>query len=184
MMKKLLVSTISGALILCVACFAFGDVRVPHFYEVKVTLIDGTSITGASYGLLGFFGSGLPYDPVKSVALSHTASSITGQVTFFDNPKTETYKRTGDRVSELKLSVYTDYETIKDHPTVGDFYWIKKEEFVPFMDILRLDTLKIIGKGFAIHKIRPCTQMSKNPTCWSKTAVSAAMQNSTPKTRR
>ena len=152
MMKKLLVSTISGALILCVACWAFGDVQVPHFYEVKVTLIDGTSITGASYGLLGFFGSGLPYDPVKSVVLSHTNGGIKGHVTFFDNPKTETYERSDDFIPELKLSVYTDYETIKDHPAVGEFYWIKEEKQIPINTILRVDTLNIIGKGFAIYQ--------------------------------
>ena len=149
-MKKLLASTIAGVLIFCVACCAFGDVRVPYFYEVKVTLIDGTSITGASYGLLGFFGSGLPYDPVKSVALTHTPGSTKGQVQFFDNPKTETYERSDDLISKLKLRVYTAYETVKQGPGGSEFYWIKKEELVPFMDILRLDTLKIVGKGFTI----------------------------------
>ena len=108
-MKKLLALTISGALIIFIACCAFGDVRVPYFYQVKVTLIDGTSITGASYGLLGFFGSGLPYNPVKSVVLSHTPGTTKGQVTFFDNPETQTYERSDDFIPDLKLRVYTDY---------------------------------------------------------------------------
>lgn len=151
-MKKLLALTIAGALILCFACCAFGDVRVPHFYYVKVTLTDGTSIIGASYGLLGFFGSGLPYDPVKSVVLSYTPGRIKGEVTFFDNPKTETYERFVDFITKLKLSVYTGYETIKEHPAEGDFYWIKKEKQIPINTILRVDTLKIIGKGFAIYQ--------------------------------
>jgi hypothetical protein len=151
-MKKLLAPTIAGALILCVACCAFGDQRPPYFYEVNVTLIDGSSITGATYGLLGFFGSGLSADPVKSVALSHTASSITGQVTFYDNPQTETYERTGDRVSELKLSVYTDYETVEQQPGGSQYYWIKEQEQVPLSHILRVDTLNIIGKGFVIYQ--------------------------------
>ncbi len=151
-MKKLLASTISGALIFCVACCAFGDVRPPHFYKVKVTLIDGTSITGASYGLLGFFGSGLPYNPVKSVALTHTKKSIKGEFTFCDNHKTETYERSDDLIPKLKLSVYTDYETIKEHPAIGEFYWIKEEKQIPINTILRVDTLNIIGKGFVIYQ--------------------------------
>ena len=151
-MKKLLASTITGVLILCVAYGASGDVRVPHFYEVKVTLTDGSSITGASYGLLGYFGSRLSPNPVKSVVLSHTPGRIKGEVTFFDNPKTETYERFVDFITKLKLSVYTDYETIKEHPAEGDFYWIKKEKQIPINTILRVDTLNIIGKGFAIYQ--------------------------------
>lgn len=151
-MKKLLASTIAGALIFCVAYGAFGDVRPPYFYEVNVTLIDGTNITGASYGLLGFFGSGLPYNPVKTVALSHTNGGIKGQVTFLDNHKTETYERSDDLISELKLRVYTEYETVRQQPNGSAFYWIKKQEFVPLTNILRVYTLKIIGKGFVIYQ--------------------------------
>jgi hypothetical protein len=151
-MKKLLALTIAGALILCVACCAFGDVQAPYFYQVNVTLRDGTSITGASYGLLGFFGSGLPYYPVKSVELSHTKRSIKGQVTFFDKPEMETYERSDDLMSEFKLRVYTAYETVLQQPDGSEFYWIKKQEFVPVINILRVDTLKIIGKGFVIYQ--------------------------------
>lgn len=151
-MKKIFALAIAGALLLCAASYAFGDVWVPYFYDVKVTLTDGTSITGASYGLLGYFGSRLSPNPVKSVALSHTKSRIKGEVTFFDNPKTETYERFVDFTTKLKLSVYTDYETIREHPAEGDFYWIKKEKQIPIDTILRLDTLSIIGKGFAIYQ--------------------------------
>jgi hypothetical protein len=151
-MKKLLASTISGVLILCVAYSSFGDVQAPYFYQVNVTLRNGTSVTGASYGLLGFFGSRSSPNPVKSVVLSHTPGRIKGEVTFFDNPKTETYERSVDFTTKLKLSVYTDYETIKEHLAEGDFYWIKKEKQIPINTILRVDTLNIIGKGFAIYQ--------------------------------
>ena len=151
-MKQLLALTIAGALILCVSSCAFGDVRVPYFYDVDITLRDGTSITGASYGLLGFFGSRLSPNPVKSVELSHTNGSIKGRVTFFDNLKTETYERSDGRLSELKLRVYTKYEKVGQQSDGSEFYWIKKEELVPLKDILRVDTLNIIGKGFAIYQ--------------------------------
>jgi hypothetical protein len=152
MMKKLLALTIAGALILCVAYGAFGDLQPPYFYDVNVTLTDGTSITGVSYGLLGFFGSGLPYDPVKSVVLTHTKNSIKGEVTFFDNPKTETYEKFEDFMPEFKLSVYTEYETVGQQADGSEFYWVKKHVFVPIKNIQRVDTLNIIGKGFAIYQ--------------------------------
>ncbi|MBN1255813.1 MAG: hypothetical protein JXA50_11115 [Deltaproteobacteria bacterium] len=148
-MKKLVALTIAGVLIFCVACWAFGDVQVPHFYKVKVTLRDGTSITGGSYGLLGFFGSRLSANPVKSVALSHTNGSIKGHVQFFGNPETKTYERSGNG---LKLRVYTYYKTITEHPAWSEFYLIKEEKQVPLNTILRVDTLKIMGKGFAIYQ--------------------------------
>jgi hypothetical protein len=151
-MKKLLASTIGGALIFYVASCAFGDVQPPYFYQVNVTLKDGTRITGASYGLLGFFGSVLSPSPVKSIALSHTESNIKGQIAFFDNPKTETYERSDDLISELELSVYTEHETVREQPDGSEFYWIKKQELVPLINILRVDTLNIIGKGFVIYQ--------------------------------
>jgi len=95
-MKKPLASAIAGALIFCGACCAFADLRPPYFYQVTVTLIDGTTITGASYGLLGFFGSRLSSSPVRSVVLSHTTGNIQGHVTFYGNPETKTYKRSGN----------------------------------------------------------------------------------------
>ena len=151
-MKKILASTISGALIFCVACCAFGDVRPPHFYQVKVTLTDGSSITGASYGLLGFFGSRLSPNAVKSVVLSYTPGSIQGHITFYDNPETKTYERSGDRISSHDLSVYTEYEIIEKQPGSRKFYWIKEKVEVLLVNIVRVDTLKIIGKGFAISQ--------------------------------
>jgi hypothetical protein len=152
-MRKLLAVTIAGALILCVASCAFGDLRPPYFYEVNVTLIDGTSITGASYGLVGFFDSRLSSTtPVSSVALTHTANSIQGHVTFYDNPETETYERSIDEVSALTLSIYTAYETVGQQPDGTEYYWIKEQEQVSLNHILRVDTLNIIGKGFTISQ--------------------------------
>lgn len=101
---------------------------------------------------MGFFGSRLSSSPVRSVVLSHTPGSIQGHVTFFDNPKTETYERSGDEVSGLTLSVYTEYETIEKHPGGRKYYWVKEEKRVALNTILRVDTLKIIGKGFTIYQ--------------------------------
>ena len=77
-MRKLLASLISGALIFFVAWYAFGDLLPPHFYSVKVTLISGESIAGASYGLAGLFVGGTSSKQVRSVQLSHTADSVVG----------------------------------------------------------------------------------------------------------
>lgn len=152
-MKKLLALTIAGALILCVASCAFGDLRPPYFYDVTVTLTDGTSITGGSYGLMSYFDSRLSSTtPVKSVVLSYTPGSIQGHITFYDNPETKTYERSGDRISSHDLSVYTEYEIIEKQPGSRKFYWIKEKVEVPLINIIRVDTLKIIGKGFAIYE--------------------------------
>ncbi len=151
-MRKILASLISGALIFFVACYAFGDLLPPHFYNVKVTLINGESITGASYGLAGLFVSGTSSKQVRSVQLSHTADSVVGHFTFFDKPESEIYEKSSAQVSRLELSVFTEYEAINQQQGGWKYYWIKEQVRVPIFDIVRVDTLKIIGKGFAIFQ--------------------------------
>jgi hypothetical protein len=151
-MRKILASFFSGALILFVACWAFGDLLPPHFYNVKVTLISGESITGASYGLAGFFVGGTFPKQVKSVELSHAAGSVVGHFIFFDKPEREIHKKSSAQVSGLELSVFTEYEAINQQQGGWKYYWIKEQVRVPIINILRVDTLKIIGKGFAIFQ--------------------------------
>ena len=151
-MRKILASLFSGALILFVACWAFGDLLPPHLYSVKVTLISGESITGASYGLAGFFVGGTFPKQVKSVELSHAAGSVVGHFTYFDKTESEIYKRSSAQVSGLELSVFTEYESISQQQGGWKYYWIKEQVRVPIINIFRVDTLKIIGKGFAIFQ--------------------------------
>jgi hypothetical protein len=103
-MAKLLVSLLSGALLFFVVPCAFGDLVPPYLSNVKVTLINGESVTGASYGLVSIFVSGTPPRQVKTVELSHTAGSVMGHFTFFDKSKSETYEKSTAQVSRLKLS--------------------------------------------------------------------------------
>jgi len=151
-MQKLLVSIISGALIFFVACYAFGDLLPPHFYNVKVTLINGENITGASYGLAGLFVSGTFSKQVRGVQLSHTADSVVGHFTFFEKADSEIYERSSAQVSGSELSVFTEYEAINQQQAGWKYYWIKQQVRVPIIKILRVDTLNIIGKGFAIFQ--------------------------------
>jgi hypothetical protein len=151
-MAKLLVSLLSGALLFFVVPCAFGDLVPPYLSNVKVTLINGESVTGASYGLVSIFVSGTPPRQVKTVELSHTAGSVMGHFTFFDKSKSETYEKSTAQVSRLKLSVFTQYEVINQQQGGWRYYWIKEQTRVPISNILRIDTLKILGKGFAIFQ--------------------------------
>jgi hypothetical protein len=152
MMRTLLALIILDVLSLCIVCCALADLRPPLLYRVEVTLINGKSITGASYGPAGFFVGGSLDKRVRSVELSHAPGSVKGRFRFFDSPETEQYERSDDRVSELKLSVYTEYEAVSRQPGEWKYYWIKKKVQVPVADILRVDTLTIIGKGFTIFQ--------------------------------
>ena len=151
-MRKLLALLISWALIFFVACYAFGDLLPPHVYNVKVTLVSGESITGASYGLAGLFVSGTSSKQVRSVQLSHTADSVVGRFTFFDKPDSEIYERSSAQVSGSELSVFTEYEVINKQQVGWKYYWIKEQVRVPIINILRVDTLQMIGKGFTIFQ--------------------------------
>ena len=150
-MIKSLVSISSGILICFFACCAFGDILPPHLYEVKVRLINGQSITGATYGLEGFFVGGTSARQVRSVQLSHTGDSVEAHFTFFDESQSEIYKRSSAQASRSELSVFTTYEAVNQQPT-AKYYWIKEQMKVPIINILRIDTLKIIGKGYAIFQ--------------------------------
>ena len=151
-MRKLLALLISWALIFIVACYAFGDLLPPHVYNVKVTLVSGESIIGTSYGLAGLFVSGTSSKQVKSVQLSHTADSVVGRFTFFDKPDSEIYERSSAQVSGSELSVFTEYEVINKQQVGWKYYWIKEQVRVPIINILRVDTLQMIGKGFTIFQ--------------------------------
>lgn len=151
-MRKLLASIISGSLIFFVAYYAFGDLQPPHFYNVKVTLSNGKSITGASYGLAGLFVSGTSSKRVRRVQLSHTADSVVGHFTYFDKPDSEIYERSRAQVSRSEPIVFTEYEAIDQQQSGMKYYWVKEQVRVPIKNILRVDTLKIIGKGFAISQ--------------------------------
>lgn len=151
-MRKILASLFSGALILFVTYSAFGDLLPPHFYNVKVTLSSGESITGASFGLAGLFVGGTFPNQVKSVELSHAAGSVVGHFTFFDKPESEMYERSSAQVLGLELSVFKEYETINQQQGGWKYYWIKEQVRVPIINIVRVDTLQIIGKGFAIFQ--------------------------------
>ena len=162
-MAKLLVSLLSGALFFFVEPCAFGDLVPPYLSNVKVTLINGESVTGASYGLVSIFVSGTPPRQVKTVELSHTAGSVVGHFTFFDKSKSETYERSTAQVSRLKLSVFTQYEVINQQQGGWRYYWIKEQTRVPISNILRIDTLKILGKGFAIFQDPALYENVKEP---------------------
>jgi hypothetical protein len=151
-MRKLLASLISGAYLLFAPCYTIGDLQSAPLYNVKVTLIDGKSVTGASYGMIGFFTSGESSKRVRSVKLSHTSESLVGHFTFYDKPDSKIFKRPSNQVSRSVLIVYKDYETINQQHYGLIYFWIKKQVQVPIKDILRVDTLNIIGKGFAIYQ--------------------------------
>ena len=48
--------------------------------------------------------------------------------------------------------MFTEYEAINQQQRGTKYYWVKEQMRVPIKDIIRVDTLNIIGKGFAISQ--------------------------------
>ena len=77
---------------------------------------------------------------------------MVGRFTFFDKPDSKIYEWSSAQVSGSELSVFTEYEVINKKQVGWKYYWIKEQVRVPIINILRVDTLQMIGKGFTIFQ--------------------------------
>jgi len=132
---------------------------VPQFYKLKVTLTSSNSIEGYSWGISWMGGAQLQEQKVKSAALKVENGNIIATFTLTEDEKTVIHKQSAkdDRGRPRLLAVASQYGIFKPFPESSEdakFYLLKGIKEYPLIEVSRIDTLEVVGKGFRISDPR------------------------------
>jgi len=127
----------------------------PQFYKLRVTLTSGSSVEGYSWGISWMGGAQLQEQRVQSTALRVENGNIVAAFTLTDDPNTVIHKQSAkdDSGRPRSLTVASQYEMFK--PTLksyedNKFYLLKDVKEYLLVEVSRIDTLEVLGKGFGI----------------------------------
>jgi hypothetical protein len=151
MLRSILVAAIA------VIAFSSGNASqiFPQFYKIKVTLTNGNSIEGYSWGLSWMGGASLQEKEVQSANLKVEKDIVVATFTFAGDQNTVVHKRPAkdDQGKPRTLAVASQYEMFEPSPGLpGDskFYVVNGIMEYPLVDVSRIETLAVIGKGIGI----------------------------------
>jgi hypothetical protein len=127
----------------------------PQFYKIKVTLTNGNSVEGYSWGLSWMGGALLQEKEVQSANLRVEKEIVVATFTFPGDRNTVVYKQSAkdDQGKPRTLAVASHYEMFESSPGfTGDakFYVVKGIMEYPLVEVSRIDTVAVIGKGIRI----------------------------------
>ena len=149
-----------AALILGVTTQAASSPLVPQIYKVKVQLSDGKFVEGYSWGVSWIGGPSTQERKVKRVLLSVEDGKVTASFTFFGDDAPVVFKESANdpKGRARTLSVGSDYEVF--HKGV-DFYWVKDTSEYPLQQVLRIDTIEVLGQGYSVSDPRAYMNLRK-----------------------
>ena len=132
---------------------------VPQFYKLKVTLTSGNSVEGYSWGISWMGGAQLQEQKVQSATLRVENGDVVATLTLMGDKNNVVHKQSAkdDRGRPRLLAVASQYETLKPNPESPEdakFYLLKDVKEYPLVEVLRIDTIKVVGKGFRISNPR------------------------------
>jgi hypothetical protein len=132
---------------------------VPQFYKLKVTLTSGNSVEGYSWGISWIGGAQLQEQKVQSAILKVENGNIIATFTLKEDEKTVIHRQSAkdDRGIPRLLVVGSQYEIFKPFPESSEddkFYLLKEIKEYPLVEVSRIDTLEVVGKGFRISDPR------------------------------
>ena len=127
----------------------------PQFYKIKITLTNGNSIEGYSWGLSWMGGASLQEKEVQSANLKVEKDIVVATFTFSGDQNTVVHKQSAkdDQGKPRTLAVASQYETFASSPGLsGDakFYVVNGIMEYPLGEVSRIETLEVIGKGIRI----------------------------------
>ncbi len=131
----------------------------PQFYKLTVTLTNGDSAEGYSWGVSWMGGARLQEQKVESVALRVENGNVVALFTLKDDKNTVAHKQSArdERGRPCSLVVASQYEIFKPSPESSEdakFYLLKGVKEYPLVEVSRIDTLEVVGKGFSISDPR------------------------------
>lgn len=136
------------ALLALAASLAHGE-GPAYLYQARVVLRSGKTVEAATYGLTGHFPGAPAYKPVRSVQLSQKEDQLAGDFTFSRGEKAS-YRLPLEQAASMKLVMFPSYQAFKNPPSELDYFLIPEDRLIPLKDIARVETLKVVGKGFTI----------------------------------
>ncbi len=132
---------------------------VPQFYKLRIMLTNGNSVEGYSWGISWMGGARLQEEKVQSATLRVENGNVVAIFTLTDDEKTVIHKQSvkDDKGWSRSLTVASQYEMFK--PNLGSsedekFYLLKGVKEYPLLEVSRIDTLEVVGKGFRISDPR------------------------------
>ena len=131
------------------------SLTAPQFYKLRVTLTSGSSVEGYSWGISWMGGAQLQEQRVQSAALRVENENVVAAFTLTDDPNTVIHKQSAkdDSGRPRSLAVASQYEmfqpTLKSYED-NKFYLLKDVKEYLLVEVSRIDTLEVLGKGFGI----------------------------------
>ena len=127
----------------------------PQFYKLRVTLTNGNAVEGYSWGISWMGGAGLQKQKVQTATLKIENGNVVATFTLTDDPNTVVHKQSAkdDSGRPRSLAVASQYEMFK--PTLKSyeddkFYLLKDVKEYLLVEVSRIDTVEVLGKGFSI----------------------------------
>ena len=144
---------------LIAALHSNASVITPQFYKLRVTLTNGNSVEGYSWGISWMGGALLQEQKVRSATLRVEGGNVVATFKLTDDEKAVIHKQSikDDRGKPRSLSVASQYEIFKPTPASSEdakFYLLKGVKEYPLFEVSRIDTLEAVGKGFRISDPR------------------------------
>jgi hypothetical protein len=131
------------------------SVIAPQLYKLRITLTNGNSVEGYSWGISWMGGALLQEQKVQSATLRVEAGNMIAIFTLTGNENIVIHKQSAkdDRGKHRSLSVASQYEMFNPtlaSPEDAKFYLLKGVKEYPLVEVSRMDTLEVVGKGFRI----------------------------------
>jgi hypothetical protein len=144
---------LAAVMILSVSPYAISSPIVPQFYKVRVFLSDERLMEGYSWGVSWIGGASLQERKVKRVVLRVEDRTVIATFTFFGDNKPVIVK---ESVRDLKgrprtLTIGSEFEVFHKGE---DFYWMKGSLEYPLYQVLQVDTIRVLGQGYAVSDPR------------------------------
>ncbi len=138
---------------------SYASVIAPQFYKLRVTLTNGNSVEGYSWGISWMGGAQVQEQKVRSATLRVENGNVVSTFRLTDDENTFIHKQSAkdDRGKPRSLSVASQYEIFKPTPASSEdakFYLLKGVREYPLVEVSRIDTLEVVGKGFRISDPR------------------------------
>jgi hypothetical protein len=134
---------------------SYSSVIAPQFYKLRVTLTNGKSVEGYSWGISWMGGALLQEQRVRSATLRVEGGNVVATIKLTNDEKTVIHKESlkDDRGKPRSLSVASQYEIFNPTPPSYEdakFYLLKGVKEYALAEVSRIDTLEVVGKGFGI----------------------------------
>ena len=134
---------------------SYASLMAPQFYKLKVTFTSGSSVEGYSWGISWMGGAQLQERKVQSATLRVEDGNLVATFTFMGDKNTVAYKQLAkdDSGRPRLFVVASQYEIFKpnlESPIDAKFYLLKGVKEYPLVEVARIDTLEVVGRGFRI----------------------------------